>query len=300
MVPLYTSDLELVVLDSVRLQKRTKHLYSRACQDFVRFAGGERSGVAVEKWRDAMAARRLSPSTINTRLMALRWASRRLVDLGLAQHDFARAAELLRPSQAPPRRALTLDDGRRLVATCSGTSPRDLRDRAIITLALRTGMRREGLATAQIDQLVGNALTFANKGGNTHTVYLDDETTAVLSDWLAWLKTKGVTTGAIFRTIVGPTVADTYVVGDALSGSGIYLIIRSRADAAGLKVHPHQLRHTCVSWLRAQGVPDWRIARLTGHRNLRTVDHYTHDIHAATDPIGNTIPPLSGWSGGLR
>lgn len=41
---------------------------------------------------------------------------------------------------------------------------------------------------------------------------------------------------------------------------------------------PHDLRHTCVTYLRASGVPDHVIQDLVGHSNLAMVRHYEHTL----------------------
>src|SRR5262249_42875485 len=142
---------------SRNLRPRTKELYLQHVRAFLTFVGeaktredGEASVTeadftqdAVVAWRDDMRRRRIKPQSINVALNALRFAAQRaecgaFVDgvprLQVRQHRT--------PTQDKASRALTWAEGKKLVAACDGPLGRDLRDNAIITLGLRTGMLR--------------------------------------------------------------------------------------------------------------------------------------------------------------
>jgi len=77
---------------------------------------------------------------------------------------------------------------------------------------------------------------------------------------------------------------------DSLSADSVNNIIKDRAEQADidmfqqhgaqntrLVVSAHSLRSGFITELRKQGVPDWKIARITGHKDLRTLEIYNRE-----------------------
>ena len=77
----------------------------------------------------------------HNRLVAIRSLFRFLYDNGYLLHDPARAVELKQKEKRLPRVVLTLKEAKRILAASSGTSPRELRDRAILETLYATGIR---------------------------------------------------------------------------------------------------------------------------------------------------------------
>ena len=282
---------------SRRLAPRSVTLYRKGLDAFVAFAGrGPWNGAHVEAFRDALAARGLRPASINAYLAGVRYASRRAADLGLGQ-DFARAAELQRVEWGL-RRVLSLAETKALVRACEGSTPRDLRDRALVIVALRTGLRRSELVRLGFSDLASAALRVRRKGGRVETLPLDIEARRALEAWLGWLRRRGVRGGFVFRSIPRwPSLEDgRWRVGPSLSADGFRRALLNRARQAGLRgVHPHALRHTFVTLALASGQSLARVALLASHRDPKTTLRYAHLLglrDEATDQAG-ALPPLT-------
>jgi integrase/recombinase XerD len=278
------TELEYVIAHSPRLRPRTKTIYAKAVQSFLAYAGDHPStwtGIAVESWRDSLAASGLKPQTVNLYLTGLKYSSKRLA----ARHhnpvlDFAGYAEQLKAEPPKERRALSFEEGRALIDACRGPRPIDLRDLAITVLGLRTGMRRAGLCGIRFEDFADTRLTITLKGGKQHVLAIDDEVLVALTPWTDWLEQQGVSDGYVFRSLSRPRLDGSVLVGGPLRPDGLYKALRKRAKDADLsKFHPHIFRHTFVTWMRFQGVPDWKIAQVTGHKmpgsESRMIDHYT-------------------------
>lgn len=288
--------LEQVIHDSQKLRPRTKEIYLHAVESFLAAVGPQRSGwtpTAVERWHRARA-RATTAQSANLELAGLRYAAKRLAAIQMnPQANFAGPVEMLRVEHKKRRRAIALEQAQAVLATCDSGSPVDLRDRAILMLGFRAGMRRQAILGIRFSDLTGNRVTITLKGGKRHNVWLDPEAAQALGAWIGWLGEAGVSSGSVFRALTTPTIEGTVRVRrHPISLTMVFLMVQARGRAVGLKISPHTMRHSCVSWLVDQGVPPHRIRALTGHRSNTMIDHYTHDLAAASDPLGNHLPSL--------
>lgn len=285
--------LETAVTRSKKLRPRTKELYLQHVRAFLTFVRETKVGADAEKnvaevpitdadytqeavvaWCDDMRRRRIKPQSVNVALNALRYAAdradcKKFVDgvdrLPVRQHRT--------PSQAKAERALTWSEGKRLVATCSATARgRDLRDGAIITLGLRTGMLRFSMCQLHVDDVETRTrmLTFTKKGGERHVIKLDDVTYAALRAWMDWLVAHGEEGGFIFRSLGRQRVSldDDVSIGDQLTPDGLYRALQQRAKEAGLgDLRPHVFRKTFLAWVKRAGAKPLQIEAVTGHKS---------------------------------
>lgn len=278
---------------------RTKEEYARCVQRFEAFAGPADSWapLRVEEWRDALRAEGLSSSTVNKHLYALRYASKRYATLKYGP-DFAAGAEALRgaATNAHRRKALTVEEVQAMLDTCTGYGPRPIRDRAILQVAVKTGLRVSGMASLDWARVRGNVLIAAEKGDRIAGAILDDEAMVALEAWVAALESLGEPrTGSIFRGIGQQRINGSWYLWPGMSRQAIYGVIVQRAADAGItrRVHTHLFRHTFVSWALEAGVPPERVMAATGHKNLATLSRYYTDLQAESDPVANYLPRLN-------
>lgn len=259
-----------VVQGSERLGDSTKRVYLNAIGEWLQFAGEPSTGWSLaqaQAWYKHLCTR-VQIKSANCKLAALKYASKRWA--ALAQRpdlDFANALETRRDNDVKLIRSLTFEEAALLLEACNGTRPSDIRDFAAITIGLRTGMRRMSLVGMLLEKFdrtpEGVQVEVPIKGNRQHKVPLDDVAMAALQPWLNYLKSCGVTAGAVFRGVQGMRgVAD-----EGLSVEGLWKTLKRRARNAGIQdFSPHVLRHTFVTWCRAAGVPDYQIAAVTGHK----------------------------------
>ena len=275
------TELELVIRKSRSLRPRTKELYLRCVRSFLTFAGTEPkrwTPTTVQAWRDYMRRRRVKPQSRNVALNALRFAARKQ---GGNLAKFAdRASEALPTRTVAEGRALTEDEGKRLVAACRGTA-RDARDMAIIVMGLHTGMLRFSMCQLRLEDLRGGKLTFVKKGGKEHTIKLDPSTQAACSAWTAWLRSHDITTGALFRSL-GRSQTDGMVrIGKGLTPDGLYRAVQQRAEKAEVKdLNPYVFRKTFLEWARKAGCAPQQIAMVTGYTSDGIVPPGSRDLPA--------------------
>lgn len=287
--------LEQVIESSTRKRASTKRAYRRSVQLFEAFAGAHAAytGAAVERWRDAMLASGLSARTVCTRIAAIKFASKRLEQLGHHRIDFARAVELPAYIKTKKRFARPMSEAVRLLDTCRGSRPCDLRDCAMFSLGFRTGLRRESLAALRLEDIQGRRFQVLIKGGRIHELHADDEVLGAMRPWIDYLKKNRITTGHVFRSLRPSIRPPGVLIGARLHPSSINAIMSQRCEQAGLRMHPHLMRHSCISWLLDAGASVFRVQQLTGHRDPASLQEYAHDTRAESEPIGQLLPSLT-------
>lgn len=176
-----------------------------------------------------------------------------------------------------PAEILTKAEIRSLLAACSRRAPTGVRDRALLTVLYRAGLRIEealDLKPADVDPERGTIRVLHGKGDHNRTVAVDDGAVAVLQLWLAERAGLGMNgRQKLFCTLTG----------GPLSANQVRQMVKRRAARAGIdkRVHPHGLRHTHAAELVAEGVPVNVIQKQLGHVSLATTDVYLRHIAPA-------------------
>lgn len=287
--------LENAVATSQRIALRTQRLYLKRVQEFIGFAGQyphQWTTARLEAWRDYLLHKRgLKPQTVNLYLSAVRFAAKRANELG-APVNFARGAESARKAVSTESpRVLSPSEIKRLLATCTGDAPPDVRDRAMILTGIGCAFRRAELCGITFDAVRGRQIRVIAKGQRMHVVACPPQAWEALHVWTAWLHSQGIRDGYVFRSL--RDTVDGWKIGAGMTPDGWAKALRKRAADANLKgVHAHTLRHTYASIALNAGVPAWKVKKVLGHKTDIMLDRYAHDLdpHATADEF----PHLGG------
>jgi len=153
---------------------------------------------------------------------------------------------------------------------CGRHAPTGLRNRALIALLYRTGLRiNEALSLypKDLELTDGSVRVLNGKGGRSRTVGLDPGAAAVIERWLDARTRLGLNgRHPVFCTLRGRPMADAYV----------RVMLKRLAARAGIekRVHAHGFRHTHAAQLRAEGVDIAIISRQLGHASITTTARY--------------------------
>ena len=159
----------------------------------------------------------------------------------------------------------------RLIAACDGSSPQRLRDRAILLLLARLGLRAGDVARLRLTDIEWQTGTLRVSGKGRYQVRLplpQEVGDAIIS----YLECRPAAHGSdhVFVRNVAPF--RPLVRGDGISG-----VVRRAMKRAGV-VSPakgaHVLRHTAATEMLRQGVPLDRIALVLRHRGIDTTAYY--------------------------
>lgn len=187
-----------------------------------------------------------------------------------------------------PAEPLTAGEMQRLIDGCSRKAPTGIRNRALLTLLYRSGLRvSEVLAIRPSDvDLKRRTIRLKDtKSGKPQTRGFHPSADDALARWLDTRKSLGIGNGKLFCTLKGEPMSDDYVRG----------MLRRLADKAGIekRVHPHGIRHTFAVELEANGTPVTVISKLLGHSSVavtaRYLDHLTNN--QAVDYLGSVNLP---------
>lgn len=170
-----------------------------------------------------------------------------------------------------------------LLRACSPRAPTGLRNRALLALLYRAGLRiGEALALRpkDLDLANGAVRVLHGKRGRARTVGLDPGAGELVQRWLDVRARLGMTgREPLFCTLWGRPLADAYV----------RVLLKRLGRRAGIekRVHAHGLRHTHAAQLRAEGVDIGIISRQLGHSSISTTARYLD--HIAPQAVIETI-----------
>jgi len=162
-----------------------------------------------------------------------------------------------------------------IIGACSRKSPTGIRNRALLTLLYRSGLRVSeilALRPADVDMARRSIRLLDTKSGHAQTRHFHATAEDALARWIDTRKGLGIRSGKLFCTLTGTPMSDDYVRG----------LLRRLAVRASIdkRVHPHGLRHTFAVELEQDGTPVTVISKLLGHSSVavtaRYLDHLTN------------------------
>ncbi|MFC1505714.1 tyrosine-type recombinase/integrase [Thermoproteota archaeon] len=175
-----------------------------------------------------------------------------------------------------PRKLLTVEEMSLLI-----NSVIDTRDKTILTLLAKTGVRRGELIAMDVNDIDWTIQTITLKRNrfkkrSGRIVFFDDETARLLKRWISQREKLNPATPALF---IGEH-------GQRLKRNGVYSMVVKYAQRVGLHnsesadvedhFSPHCFRHWFTTHLRRTGMDREFIKALRGDRRKEAIDIYDH------------------------
>ena len=278
-----------------RLALNSIESYARDLNQLARFAIGHGRPIEalqrpdLERFvRDLMAAGR-SPRSVAREVACVRGFYRFLVIDGRLPASPADDLHPPRAWQVLPT-YLSVEEVDALVAQPDVSTPRGLRDRALIELLYATGLRVSellGLRPADLN-LEASFLTCTGKGDKQRLVPIGDEA----ARWVSRYIREGR------KTLLGRRSSPRLFVnarggGSGLTRVGFWKILKAYARRAGLKssLSPHTLRHSFATHLLERGADLRAIQMMLGHADLSTTQIYTHVLEHRMRAVYDSCHP---------
>ncbi len=173
-----------------------------------------------------------------------------------------------------PAEILTPHEVAALFDQISSTTSIGVRNRALITVLYRAGLRHSealALLPKDLNLASGTIAVLHGKGDRSRVVGIDPGACEVISQWLE----------RRVRLGFGPSLPIFITMrGTPLKSSYLKTLLPRLARQAGIekRVHPHGLRHTHAYELMMEGVEMAIIQRQLGHVSLATTAVYLNHI----------------------
>jgi integrase/recombinase XerD len=276
------------------MSPNTVESYARDLAQLAAFA--ETQGVAVE------ALERQDLETFVRQLMSAGLAPRSVARavacvrgfykfLAVEQKRDRSPADDLRPPRAWAAlpKFLSLDEVDRLLAQPDTTTPRGLRDKALIEVLYATGLRVSELVALRAGDLNLDEgyLTCIGKGDKQRMVPLGHEA----ADWVRRYLREGRT--PLLRKKTSPWLFVNARDGGSLSRIGFWKVLKEYGIKAGVShdLSPHVLRHSFATHLLERGADLRMIQLMLGHADLSTTQIYTHVLEARLRAVYDKFHP---------
>ena len=254
---------------------RTVDAYRRDLRHFGSWLGARVARATnedIERYVAELRGSGLAATTIARRIAALRSFFRHQMLLGARNDNPAADVQLPRRVRRLPR-TLSPGEVERLLEAATGTTPRALRDLALVELLYSAGLRISeavGLDRAAVD-LERRFVRCTGKGSKERVVPIGREAADALRRYLAH--------GRPHLDRRHRPELFLNARGGGLTRAGAFLILRRVAEKAGLepeRVHPHLLRHSFATHLLEGGADLRSVQEMLGHADLSTTELYTH------------------------
>ena len=210
-------------------------------------------------------------STVARKLAAIRTFYRHMVERGEMHSNPAELVSSPKKDAYLPK-VLRPAEVAELLDRIPGSTPLDLRDRALLELAYACGLRAEevvdlDLASVDFD---GEQVRVEGKGGKTRIVPVGESAVRALTRYLERARPTLETDRAEPALFLSKS-------GRRLSTSDVRRRLRTwaRHAAAQGAVHPHALRHSFATHLLEGGADLRAIQELLGHSSISTTQVYT-------------------------
>jgi len=182
---------------------------------------------------------------------------------------------------------LDLNEVDRLLAVPDVTTPRGLRDKALISVLYATGLRVSELISLKATNLHlrEGYLTCIGKGDKERIVPIGQEAADWVQKYLAEARPKLVPKSSPWLFVNAR--------GGPLSRVGFWKLLKEYGLKAGItrNISPHVLRHSFATHLLDRGADLRAIQMMLGHADLSTTQIYTHVLEARLRSVYDRFHP---------
>jgi integrase len=302
--------LQSWLTDTARYQvsEGTFERYERTCRNhlvpfFGRLRLRELTAAHVRAFKARKIEEGLNPNTVGVMQGVLSTALNQAMDDSLIPSNPAsRVKKAVKREQAPMRSLFSQEEASRLLGAAVGT-----RDEALLTLALRTGMRQGELAALRWDDVdltdkpsitVGRSAdtrtktrVSTTKTGKDRKIHIGPRTIEALKAHRARQREERMAA----TSWADPGLVFPNTKGKIRRRDSVMRSLRRFLEEADLPVDVrfHDLRHTAGTLALRQGVPLHTVSRMLGHSDpAMTLRRYAHVLDDMRDDAARAMDEL--------
>lgn len=275
--------------------EQTRRAYKSDIENFSRFIGLNKpeefrqiTRAHVLAWRADLERQDLAGSSIRRKLSALASLYDFLCNSNSVLHNPVRGVKRPRVESVEGKTpALSNAQARALLNAPPTDTLKGLRDRAILSILLHHGLRREELVKLRVRDFAQQRrgvphLEIRGKGGKLRWVELSQKSRAMVAAYLKLAGHSKDLDGALFRSLSGPVNAEGT---RALQAGGVYSEVvkhyMSECGIDGERMGPHALRATAATRALETGADLSATMRWLGHANISTTKIYDRRVENA-------------------
>jgi site-specific recombinase XerD len=261
----------------------TREAYLRAAREFLGWCERHELGtlanilpIHVAAWIKELKTTHAVP-TVKLRLAAIRHLFDWLVTGHVLRSNPALSVRgprhVVRKGKTP---VLDAGEARALLDSITGTSPIDLRDKALIGLMLYSFARIGAVLAMKVEDVFPQNrrlwVRLHEKGGKHHEMPCNHNAEAYLTTYIEGTGLAADPKGPLFRTVS----RDGKLTANRLHRVNAYELVRRRAAAAGIKtkIGNHSFRATGITVFRKLGGSLENAALMANHASTRTTQLY--------------------------
>ncbi len=184
---------------------------------------------------------------------------------------------------------LSMEEVDQLLQMPDTSTPRGVRDRAMVELLYATGLRVSELVNLRQQDLnlESGYLTTTGKGRKQRLVPVGDEAAAWLARYVREARP------ALLKKRNAPRLFVNARGGTGLTRVGFWKVLKEYGKQAGVRgsLSPHVLRHSFATHLLERGADLRAIQLMLGHSDLSTTQIYTHVLEARLRSVYDKFHP---------
>ena len=229
-----------------------------------------------------------APATVSRKVSVCRQLFAEALDRAMIPSNPAARLRGFSVSQDSATLGLSRTQAKELLDTIETRTLLGLRDRAMLSLMIRTGLRRMDVIGATLGKLGErdghSVLTMRSKGNKERTVKIPVEVARHLEAWQAGVQAFREETAStpLFCGLVKKGRGKDAMYNVIAKGQkplcekAIWKLVARRVKQAGISAHitPHSTRHTFITLALDGGAPLHKVQVAAGHADPRTTERY--------------------------
>jgi len=257
----------------------SRRAYSQALDEFQGWCRAQSAGAfdkaTVQRYRAALEARGLAPSSINIQLSAIRKLAAEASDNQLLAPEIAAAIGRVKGAKRHGTRTgnwLTQAQAERILALPDRRTTKGKRDRALLCLLLGCGLRREELALLSVEHIQQRdarwvLVDLVGKGRRIRTVPMPAWAKVAIDEWIA---VATISSGRLLRAVN----KGGRITGDGMTAQSVFEVVERYGGRIGVPIAPHDLRRTFAKLAHKGHAALEQIQISLGHASVQTTERY--------------------------
>jgi integrase/recombinase XerD len=272
--------------DEKNCSENTTSAYQNDLSQFLSFVSDD-----VQQWNEVnrsilvtyvnlLKTSRYASSTVARKVAAVKSFFHFLLDTRVLADDPTATLDSPKVKKRLPKILSPEDIEALLNGPAQHSDAKSLRDKAFLEILYATGMRVSELVSLDVGSinLAKGVVSCTNRGNKERILPLSDRAVDALRSYLERGR----------PSLLRNNNEDALFLnhrGKRLTRQGLWLIIKSYVEAAGLDVDvtPHTLRHSFATHLLTDGADLRDVQKLLGHANISTTQIYTEVNQAQED-----------------